>query len=95
MVGRHRADLAAAGIELEPAAARARDPFLGPQEGLCRRSPEADEPARVHEGDLPHHAVGCIAQAWSVAELLRATVEDIYDIRPGTVETGNECSLRA
>ena len=26
----------------------------------------------IHEGDAPHRPVGCPAQAWSVAELLRA-----------------------
>jgi glycogen debranching enzyme len=26
----------------------------------------------VFDGDAPHRAGGCIAQAWSVAELLRA-----------------------
>ena len=26
----------------------------------------------IFDGDLPHRPVGCIAQAWSVAELLRA-----------------------
>ena len=25
----------------------------------------------IHEGDSPHRPVGCIAQAWSVAEVLR------------------------
>jgi len=38
--------------------------------------------SEIFEGDAPHRPVGCIAQAWSVAELLRATVEDIYGIRP-------------
>jgi len=34
------------------------------------------------DGDAPHRPVGCIAQAWSVAEVLRAAVEDVYGIRP-------------
>ncbi len=38
--------------------------------------------SEIFEGDAPHRPVGCIAQAWSVAEILRATVEDIYEIRP-------------
>src|SRR5256885_4735997 len=38
--------------------------------------------SEIFEGDAPHRPCGCIAQAWSVAELLRATVEDIYGIRP-------------
>jgi predicted glycogen debranching enzyme len=32
----------------------------------------------VADGDAPHPAGGCVAQAWSVAELLRAAVEDVY-----------------
>jgi predicted glycogen debranching enzyme len=31
----------------------------------------------VFDGDAPQRAGGCIAQAWSVAELLRASVEDV------------------
>jgi glycogen debranching enzyme len=39
--------------------------------------------SEIFDGDPPHRPVGCIAQAWSVAELLRATVEDIYGVRQG------------
>jgi predicted glycogen debranching enzyme len=38
--------------------------------------------SEIFEGDPPHRPCGCIAQAWSVAEVLRATVEDIHGIRP-------------
>lgn len=38
--------------------------------------------SEILDGDPPHHPRGCIAQAWSVAELLRAAVEDVYGIRP-------------
>jgi predicted glycogen debranching enzyme len=38
--------------------------------------------SEIFEGDPPHRPIGCIAQAWSVAELLRATVEDVYGVRP-------------
>src|SRR5262249_768148 len=38
--------------------------------------------SEILDGDAPHRPVGCVAQAWSVAELLRATVEEIYAIRP-------------
>jgi len=38
--------------------------------------------SEVCGGDAPHQPGGCIAQAWSVAELLRATVEDVHGIRP-------------
>ena len=38
--------------------------------------------SEIFDGDAPHRPVGCIAQAWSVAEVLRAAVEDIHEIRP-------------
>ena len=31
----------------------------------------------VFDGDAPHRAGGCIAQAWTVAELLRTSIEDV------------------
>ncbi len=36
----------------------------------------------IFDGDSPHAPQGCIAQAWSVAEILRAWIEDIEYIRP-------------
>jgi glycogen debranching enzyme len=33
--------------------------------------------SEIFDGDLPHAPKGCIAQAWSVAEILRAYVEDV------------------
>jgi len=33
----------------------------------------------IFEGDAPHRPVGCIAQAWSIAEILRVTVEELQD----------------
>lgn len=38
--------------------------------------------SEVFDGDLPYLPRGCIAQAWSVAEPLRAYVEDVLQIRP-------------
>ncbi|MEE8632699.1 MAG: amylo-alpha-1,6-glucosidase, partial [Candidatus Bathyarchaeia archaeon] len=38
--------------------------------------------SEIFDGDFPHLPRGCIAQAWSVAEPLRAYVEDILSIRP-------------
>lgn len=35
----------------------------------------------VADGDAPHTPGGCVAQAWSVAEMLRAAVEDVYPMR--------------
>jgi predicted glycogen debranching enzyme len=34
--------------------------------------------SEIFDGDEPHLPRGCIAQAWSVAELLRVAVEDVY-----------------
>ncbi len=34
--------------------------------------------SEITDGDAPHEARGCFAQAWSVGELLRVAVEEIY-----------------
>jgi glycogen debranching enzyme len=39
--------------------------------------------SEVFDAEPPHHPGGCFAQAWSVAELLRAAAEDVYQIRAG------------
>jgi glycogen debranching enzyme len=36
--------------------------------------------SEIADGESPHTPRGCIAQAWSVAELLRAAVEDVHGI---------------
>jgi len=38
--------------------------------------------SEIFDGDSPHTPRGCIAQAWSVAEPLRAYMEDVLQIRP-------------
>jgi predicted glycogen debranching enzyme len=38
--------------------------------------------SEIFDGDPPHSARGCILQAWSVAEPLRAYVEDVALVRP-------------
>ena len=47
--------------------------------------------SEIFDGDAPHMPRGCVAQAWSVAELLRASVEDVeqplLDLGPG----GTKC----
>jgi len=48
--------------------------------------------SEIFDGDALHRPVGCIAQAWSVAELLRATVEDIYGVRPGQKNPAKICA---
>ena len=32
--------------------------------------------SEIADGDAPHEGRGCVAQAWSVAEILRAAVEE-------------------
>jgi glycogen debranching enzyme len=38
--------------------------------------------SEILDADLPHRPRGCIAQAWSVADLLRAAAEDVFNVRP-------------
>ena len=36
--------------------------------------------SEIFDGDAPHQPRGCFAQAWSVAEILRALCEDVYQL---------------
>ena len=38
--------------------------------------------SEIFDGDTPQRPCGCIAQAWSVAEVLRAYIEDVQGVRP-------------
>jgi glycogen debranching enzyme len=38
--------------------------------------------SEIFDGNTPQRPVGCVAQAWSVAEILRAFVEDVRGIGP-------------
>ena len=38
--------------------------------------------SEIFDGDPPHRPAGCIAQAWSVAEVLRVLVEEVQARRP-------------
>lgn len=38
--------------------------------------------SEIFDGNMPHSPKGCIAQAWSVAELLRCYIEDIKGQKP-------------
>ena len=42
--------------------------------------------SEIFDGDAPHTPRGCIAQAWSVAELLRAIIEDVYEFQSKTAK---------
>jgi len=38
--------------------------------------------SEIFDGDPPHHPRGCIAQAWSIAEVLRGLIEEVYASGP-------------
>lgn len=38
--------------------------------------------SEIFEAEAPHRPVGCVAQAWSVGEVLRTYVEDVHGVRP-------------
>ncbi|HZS47851.1 MAG TPA: amylo-alpha-1,6-glucosidase, partial [Blastocatellia bacterium] len=38
--------------------------------------------SEIFDGDAPHQPRGCAAQAWSVSEILRAIVENVYEVNP-------------
>lgn len=62
----------------------------GRRQGMQRMAAVGDHFARagigqvseIFDGDPPHAPRGCVAQAWSVAEILRAYVEDLLDAGP-------------
>jgi len=47
--------------------------------------------SEIFDAEAPHLPRGCFAQAWSVAEILRALCEDVYPVVPATqpVATGS------
>lgn len=47
--------------------------------------------AEIHDGDAPHAGRGCCAQAWSVAEALRALVEDVYALDASAAKLRADC----
>jgi len=58
-------------------------------EGFCPHFLEAGlgQVSEIFDSDAPHMARGCAAQAWSVAELLRAAAEDVYELKPAKRRT--------
>jgi predicted glycogen debranching enzyme len=40
--------------------------------------------SEIFEGDAPHRPCGCIAQAWSIAEILRVYIEEVRGLRPNS-----------
>jgi len=53
---------------------QAKDWLIPSKEHLCEAG--LGQISEIFDGDPPHRPCGCIAQAWSVAEVLRAYVED-------------------
>jgi len=46
--------------------------------------------SEIFDGDAPQRPAGCVAQAWSVGEVLRAYVEDVKGIRPRPPQSAME-----
>jgi predicted glycogen debranching enzyme len=46
--------------------------------------------SEIFDGDPPHRPAGCVAQAWSVGEVLRAYIEDVKGIRPKATSERSE-----
>jgi len=72
-----------------PEARHRADRFLEPLRGQLWQA-GLGQISEVFDGDPPHHPGGCIAQAWSIAEVLRTYVEDVKGIKPAlqSVMTG-------
>jgi predicted glycogen debranching enzyme len=50
--------------------------------------------SEIADADAPHQPRGCVAQAWSVAELLRAAVEDVYELPvPASIQAAGHASV--
>jgi predicted glycogen debranching enzyme len=51
--------------------------------------------SEIFDGDPPHRPAGCIAQAWSVAELLRTMVSDLNEVQPAEARAADLAGLRS
>ena len=60
-------------VEARRQAARWLEPFRN-----HLREAGLGQVSEIFDGDPPHRPRGCIAQAWSVAELLRAALEEVF-----------------
>ncbi len=50
--------------------------------------------SEILDGDAPQRPAGCMAQAWSVAEVLRTLVEDVHGQRPQAKPEGQVTQVR-
>jgi predicted glycogen debranching enzyme len=73
------------------ARARAHDYLRGIEAHLSEAG--LGQISEIFDGDVPYRARGCFAEAWSVAEILRALCEDVYQIK--AVATGSVVSTVA
>lgn len=48
--------------------------------------------SEIFDADAPHRPRGCFAQAWSVAEILRALCEDVYQVSPSATALNEQRS---
>jgi predicted glycogen debranching enzyme len=58
--------------------ARAHDLLRGIEQHLTEAG--LGQISEIFDADPPHHPRGCFAQAWSMAEILRALCEDVYQV---------------
>jgi predicted glycogen debranching enzyme len=68
---------ARAARRLAPDDVALRDELRALCEGAARTSIALGQVSELADGDAPHKPAGCVAQAWSVAELLRALAWDL------------------
>ncbi len=82
--------------DYRPAARQQAEEWLRPLEQFLQ-GPGVGQLPEIFDGDAPQNPCGCAAQAWSVAELLRAIVEDVRGLRPGSpkMETAGRVTLPA
>ncbi|HEY2170127.1 MAG TPA: amylo-alpha-1,6-glucosidase [Candidatus Angelobacter sp.] len=64
---------------------RAHDLLRGVEKHLTEAG--VGQISEIFDGDAPHQPRGCFAQAWSVAEVLRALCEDVYQLHSGDPAT--------
>jgi len=63
----------------EQSRSRAHDLLRGIEKHLTEAG--LGQTSEIFDGDVPHQPRGCFAQAWSVAEVLRALCEDVYQVK--------------
>ena len=62
----------------EQSRSRANELLRGMEEHLTEAG--LGQISEIFDGEAPHQPRGCFAQAWSVAEILRALCEDVYQL---------------